>query len=172
MSQKAIIYQEQLTDEELEFLSRKAYSTRSNYFKVIRLLYLICFIIMSIVIAVYTFSPESTEPEEMEAEKLSPYFFILTTLVLMILVTLIAVLGYYQNVGKIFKDIKRKNKTIEQTIVSRKKYMPHNNTYHLFLLSVNKLSIEVSEKDYAIYNAGDEINIEYASVSKYFLGYF
>ncbi len=172
MSQGVIIYQERLTDEELDFLTRKAYSTRSNYFKVVRLFYLISLIILVILISVYTFAPESTDPEAVETARVSPSFFIIATILLMVIVTLVSILGYHQNVGKIFKDIKQKNKTIEQTVVSRKKYMPHNNTFHLFLQSASKLSIEVTEAEYSLYNKGDEINIEYASVSKYFLGYF
>jgi hypothetical protein len=50
--------------------------------------------------------------------------------------------------------------------------MPQNNTYYLYLSSAVKLSIEVSIDDYRQVAEGDELNIEYTTYSRFYLGYF
>ena len=65
-----------------------------------------------------------------------------------------------------------KRQTIERVNVTRKQYMPQNNTYYLYLSSPVKLSIEVSIDDYRQVGEGDELSIEYATHSKFYLGYF
>jgi hypothetical protein len=50
--------------------------------------------------------------------------------------------------------------------------MPLNNTYHFYLDNALKYSIEVSEDDFHRFEVNDEINIEYATYSKEYFGYY
>ena len=74
--------------------------------------------------------------------------------------------------NKINKDIRQQKKIIERVIIERKTFLPHNNTFHFYLNSLQKLSIEVDEEDFALLEEGDEISIEYAQNSGIYFGYF
>jgi hypothetical protein len=79
---------------------------------------------------------------------------------------------YRVNLRKIQLDIRHKTKTIETSHITRKLYIGTKNSYHFYLDSKVKLSIEVSDSDYERMNEGDEVSIEYTTHSKQYLGYF
>lgn len=70
------------------------------------------------------------------------------------------------------KDANQKQKVIEKVKIEKRTYLPHNNTYHFYLNSIQKLSIEVNAQDFDNYNEGDEINIEYSKNAEIYFGYF
>ncbi|MBK7689989.1 MAG: hypothetical protein IPJ31_02340 [Bacteroidetes bacterium] len=71
-----------------------------------------------------------------------------------------------------YLDAQRQTKTIERCLVLEKKAISINQSYHIFIDSKVKYSIEVVENDYDLYEIGDEINIEYSTYDKEYLGYF
>ena len=83
-----------------------------------------------------------------------------------------SLMAYRSNLYLIYRDLQSGTKTIERTIVVRKRFMPQTNTCYFFIDSRTKLSIEVSQHDYDRWNIGDELNIEYATHSKAYFGYF
>jgi len=86
--------------------------------------------------------------------------------------SVVAFMLYRFKLGKYNQDAKEKMKTIEKAIVTDKKYMHLNDTYHFYTDSEIKFSIEVGGNDFDKLLVGDEINLEYATFSKEYFGYF
>ena len=85
---------------------------------------------------------------------------------------IVATLSYFHKLHKFKMDLKHKTKIVEQVLIKSAQYMPQNNTWHFFIHSIHKVSIEVSEEFFNSYQPNDEINIEYAKYSKEYFGYF
>ena len=75
-------------------------------------------------------------------------------------------------VKNLMKDVKHKLKIIEQVQITQKKYVPFSDTYHFYINSTSKLSIEVSKKTYDSFDVNDELNIEYSKYAKEYFTYF
>ncbi len=157
-------YNEPMNGHELGFLQRKEEKERKQFTKLVRILMIICFVIPFIIAWL------KATNNERDPFSYSSYFFGVGLLLLICAVILYP--AYTYTLGKLQRDIGTGTKTIELTHITRKQYMPQNNTYHFYLNSPNKLSIEVSENDFHRMAEGDELNIEYTTVSKMYLGYF
>jgi len=88
------------------------------------------------------------------------------------LFAIVSFMSYRRSLAKIKKDLKEKTKFVESSLITEKKYMPLNNTWHFYVSSVFKYSIEVSEEDFHHFEVNDEVNIEYSRYSKEYFGYF
>ncbi|MBL7712619.1 MAG: hypothetical protein JNL13_09155 [Chitinophagaceae bacterium] len=73
---------------------------------------------------------------------------------------------------KIQLDLRQKTKIVERVTIEKKTFLPHNNTFHFYLNSAQKLSIQVEQNDFAVLSEGDEINIEYSKNAGVYFGYF
>lgn len=102
----------------------------------------------------------------------SPLRYFGFTAFLLSLCTLAVWLSYRLYLRKVLWDLKSLTKTIEQSHITRKQYMPQNKSYHFYIDSPNRLSIEVSQDDFYHMDEGDEVSIEYTTHAKIFLGYF
>lgn len=91
---------------------------------------------------------------------------------LLLFFTLVAWLSYRHKLGKYRRDLDLGQKVIERVIIESARYMPQTNTYHFFISSAHKLSIEVSEEDFHRLQPGDELSIEYARYCGEYFGYF
>lgn len=92
-----------------------------------------------------------------------------------VLILLVILAGYYsytQTLSKLSRDLREKTKVVEKTEIERKVFMPHNSSYHFYLSSTTRLSIEVDADDYQKYREGDEINLEYSKNARIYFGYF
>jgi len=98
------------------------------------------------------------------------YFITLLSLTIILLIA-IRVLQSAE-LTQIKKDIRQKTKIVERVLIERKTYLPHNNTFHFYLNSIQKLSIEVREQDFNNWKEGDEISIEYSKNAGIYFGYF
>lgn len=98
------------------------------------------------------------------------YFTGLSFLLLFFL--LVAWLSYRHKLGKYRRDLDLGQKVIERVSIESARYMPHNNSYHFFIKSTHKRSIEVSEQDFHRLQPGDELSIEYARYCGEYFGYF
>ncbi len=72
----------------------------------------------------------------------------------------------------LLKDVKQKIKLVEQVQITQKKYIPFSDSYHFYISSTTKLSIEVSKKTYDTFELNDELNIEYSKYAKEYFTYF
>lgn len=100
-----------------------------------------------------------------------PRFFVSVVILLGISFTAMW-FAYKANLGKVHADIKHRTKTIETAQILRKQYMHRSDAYYFYISSRDKMSIEVSHEDYHRLDTGDEVNIEFATHSKLYLGYF
>lgn len=106
------------------------------------------------------------------ANAFSPLRYFGFTAFLLFLSSLAVGLSYRLYLRKVFWDLKAHTKTIELSHIVRKQFMPQNNSYHFYIDSPNRLSIEVSQDDFYHMDEGDEVSIEYTTHAKIFLGYF
>lgn len=164
MTQLIRYYVEPLNNEELNFLQKKEQQDRKQLYKVVRALLFLCFIIPFIV-AWFRALNGATNP-------FSYLAYFVTVIVLLTISCIGLYLAYHSNLQLVRRDIHHRTKTIEQTHITRKQYMPQNNTWYFYLDSPTRLSIEVNEADFQRLREGDELNIEYTTYAKLHLGYF
>lgn len=98
--------------------------------------------------------------------------YFITLGLLLIIFTLILRLLRHSELQKLKKDIRQKKKIIERVLIQKKTFLPHNNTFHFYLDSLSKISIQVSEDDFMQMDEGDEICIEYSQNAEVYFGYF
>ncbi|RYD55677.1 MAG: hypothetical protein EOP56_15275 [Sphingobacteriales bacterium] len=164
MTQQLIRYNEPMTYDELDFLSKKEAGERAQYYRFIRIAMILSFI-CPFVIAWLKAIEGMDDPFSIVS-----YF---GGVLLLLAFSGVAIwLTYKRNLGKIHSDLHYKTKTIEQTHITRKQFVPQNNTYHFYIDSPIKLSIEVTPDDYRRLDKGDELSIEYSTYSQLYLGYF
>lgn len=80
--------------------------------------------------------------------------------------------GYLRMVRPYQQDLKYTDKTIEQVHVLQKKFMPQNKSFHVFIPSDVRMSVEVNETFFNQIQPGDEMSIEYSRYGEIYLGYF
>jgi hypothetical protein len=106
----------------------------------------------------------------------TPHLFYQTYLIsflALLFFTLIILFFIFEiRVKNLMKDVKHKLKIIEQVQITQKKYVPFSDTYHFYINSTSKLSIEVSKKTYDSFDVNDELNIEYSKYAKEYFAYF
>ncbi|MCB0698219.1 MAG: hypothetical protein H6551_06460 [Chitinophagales bacterium] len=159
-----ILYQEQMDADELAFLERKDEKESGQFYKVMKVLMAVCFILPFILAWIKAFAGDNNP--------FSMLFYFIGVFVLLGLTFLGSYIAYRRGLYKVRQDVKHGQKTIERTHITRKQFMPHNNTYYFYLDSPNKLSIEVSQDDYHNWEKGDELNIEYSTNAKFYFGYY
>jgi hypothetical protein len=164
MPVELIRHQEPLNEDELFFLKKKLSRERSQYFKLIRILMILCFV------CPYLIALGRAVEGAPDAFSYKVYF--LGVFFLLAFSGVGVYFAYYNNLRKVRSDIRHKTKTIERAHIVRKQYMSQNNCFYFYIDSPNKLSIEVNELDYNRLDTGDEVNIEYTSVSRIYLGYY
>lgn len=98
--------------------------------------------------------------------------FIVLFISLLAFFIVVAVIFYFQQVYNKYKDSVAQTKTVESCIILEKRTVAINLTYHFYLDSRVNNSIEVSVEVYDRYAIGDEINIEYTTHDKMYIGYF
>lgn len=155
---------EPLSNDELFFLKKKEQLDRHYFYLAVRAIMIICFVIPFLIAwisAIYGL------PNAFGYRK---YFTGVGFLICF--AGLCTYISYHYYLRKVQQDIQHNTKVIERTQITQKKFMPQNGAYYFYLNSPIKLSIEVSEQDYHRLEAGDEVNIEYTTYSKQYLGYF
>ena len=150
--------------QETNFLIQKERKERTNYFKVFRILMLVSFV-MPFIGAWYR--AYDGAPNAFSFSR----FFVSCGLLLSISF-LSTYLAYRYNLRLLQKDIKFGTKTIEVVKISKRLNVSQNDTYHFYIDSSVRLSIEVSSAYYNQLLVGDELCIEYSTYAKEYLGYF
>ena len=157
-------HNEPLEPDELAFLMRKDEKDKKSTYRVVRVLMVFCFVIPYII---SLFRATNGVPDPF-----SYTWYFSGVLFLLCFAGLCVYISYYRTMRRVELDIRNKTKTIELTQITKKQYMPHNNTFYFYLTSPNKLSIEVSGDHYHTFKEGDELSIEYTTYSNLYLGYF
>ncbi len=164
MSVSVVKYLEPLQEDERAFLKKKETRDRRQLYRTVRIIILICFIL-----------PFGMAWGTAIAGLSNPFSYgkyFTGVGVLLFLTTGGVFMAYRSNLYRIYQDLHQGTKTVERTIVTKKRFMPHTNTCYFYLDSPEKLSIEVSPADYEQWDVGDEVNIEYSTHAKAYFGYF
>ncbi len=163
-----MMHLEPLQQDELAFIERR-YNTESKlYVRTMNVLLvigtlaplLVCLILMNL-----------RGGERMPIKVVYSIYFIGFAF-MMFFVGLIAFVAYRAKILAYKKDKTEATKIVEAANIIQKKYMKLNDSYHFYLNSPNKYTIEVSANDFKKWQLGDEIKIEYARHSKEYFGYF
>jgi Ca2+/Na+ antiporter len=155
---------EPLEEDERAFIQKKRDTESKAYMYTMNRMLVIAFIVPLFVAIVYYIVT-------VQISDLVQVYFI-GLIFLLLFFALVAWLSYRHKLMKYKNDLKKGTKCIERVTIQSAQYMPQNNTYHFYIDSIVKLSIEVDEIFYHSNHPGDEINIEYAQFSHEFFGYF
>lgn len=157
-----------LNIDELEFIERRYRSESKIYMRTMNVMLVLGTLAPLIFcIGALFFMPA----DDVSLPRLYRMYFI-GLLAMLLFVGLIAFVSYREKLLDYQKDKKHKCKVIELTNVSQKKYMKLNNTYHFYLTTPNKYTIEVAPADFEKWQLGDEISIEYSQYAKEYFGYY
>ena len=163
-----MIHLEPLSQDELDFIHRR-YRTESRlYMRTMNVLLILGTLAPLVVCLVLITLSDDKRPS---IEALYKVYFV-GLLFMLLFVGLIAIVAYRIKLLAYNKDKSQRQKIVEPTNIMQKKYMKLNNTYHFYLDSPNKYTIEVSPTDFDKWQLGDEITIEYARHSKEYFGYY
>ena len=157
-------YFEPLGLQELLFLQRKEKKERRIYYIIYTLLFA-----MSLLLP---FLGAWYWDNEHRVTTFSVFKFFFSATILLFISTFSIYMVYRVYLMPIQKDIASKSKTIEGFKIRKKAFVTLNKTYHFYIDSFVKLSIEVTEEDFNKYAEGDEVYIEYSTHSKQYFGYF
>jgi hypothetical protein len=155
---------EKLNASEREFLLRRARREQRQIYKAARALMIMCFVIPFLLAWLWALDGA--------ADPFSPKRYFLGVILLGALSGIGLYAAYRKGLGPVRADLRIGTKTVEQARLTHKVYMLQNDTHYFYLNSPNKLSIEASPDDYERFNAGDEVNIEYTTHAKIYLGYY
>lgn len=158
------VHTESLNLSERQFLMRRARHEGRQLYKVARVLMALCFLIPFLLAWLWALDGAP--------DPFSPKRYFLGVLLLGTLSGGGIYLAYKKVLYPLRADLRIGTKTIERTHLMRKVYMLQNNTHHFYLDSPTRLSIEASSEDYQRFDEGDEVNIEYTTFSKIYLGYY
>ena len=164
MSAGIVRYDEPLSNEELDFLLKKRDKERKQFFRILSVLMVISFVIPFA--GAWYLAADGSE----NAFSVLRYFGF--TAFLLSFSGLAVYVSHGLSLRKLNLDIKTGIKTVELSHVVRKQYMPQNKSYHFYIDSANRLSVEVSQDEFYNMDVGDEISIEFTTHANIFLGYF
>ncbi|GAA4455731.1 hypothetical protein [Rurimicrobium arvi] len=162
-------YLEALTPSELAFLQKKAGKQVRTYRLLVRIL-LIGAVCISFAGGWKNVRSDKWPFNTVTVFSWENYF--ITLLILCVLFLFAVRFSRRTELSKIIKDMKQRVKVVERVMIEKKTFLPHNNTFHFYLNSATRLSIQVEEQDFMILNEGDEINIEYSRNAGVYFGYF
>lgn len=158
------VHTEPLNLSERQFLMRRARQEGRQLYKAVRVLMALCFAVPFLLAWLWALDGVP--------DPFSPKRYFLGVGLLGALAGGGVYIAYRRGLQPLRTDLRRSTKTIERVHLTRKVYMLQNNTHHFYLDSPTKLSIEASPEDYARLDEGDEVNIEYTTCSKIYLGYY
>jgi hypothetical protein len=159
-----VIHVEPLEPDELDFLVKKEHKERAQYYQFFSIMMFLSFLI--------PFVGSWYRAYDGAPDAFSKTKFFLGAGILMSLSAGAVYYAYRRDLRKLRLDLRKHTKTIEVTHIKTKKYMPQNNSYHFYLQTTTRMSIEVSQAEFYRLNEGDEITIEYATHSKFYLGHY
>ncbi|HET8574045.1 MAG TPA: hypothetical protein VFL76_09250 [Edaphocola sp.] len=160
-----------LEPDELAFLARKLSQERQSFWTVMRSL-LVTSVAMPVLLLVFKSIRYPDDAQLIKRAEFPDYYFLIAALLMLLLIGFAGYISYWGSVRKLARDCREKIKVIERTTILRKVFMKENHTCHFYLNTGTRLSIEVSPKDFAFFEPGDEINIEYSRNAKEYFGYY
>lgn len=164
-----------MSADELSFVNERKDVEHSAFKRIARnaLFFCVLFPTALCVVMEYVRKQEEEKRVVVPEDDSSVYLYYVAIVCAMLLFAALLGTYYYRShLLPLKKDAMEGLKTVELARVARKQFIPENNSFHFYLISDFKLSIEVRQKDYEAYKEMDEINIEYSSRAHVFFGYF
>lgn len=162
-----------LEADELNFIIHKLQKEQHSFKSVfLRLVALGVFIPAFMLFLYHSVRGESAAQQKFRQTHFPDYYYLIAGGIILVIIFFSSIYSYWMTVRKIALDTKKKNKIVERTRILKKVFMPQTKTFHFYLDSKCRLSIEVNASDYSLYQEGDEINIEYSQYSGEYFGYF
>jgi hypothetical protein len=152
-----------LSKDEIYFLRRKERVERKQFYRVVRMLLLLCFSCPFVVAWIRALAGAD--------DPFGAFTYFASVGFLMSFGGAAAYVSYRTHLMRVQRDLRGGTKTIERVHILRKQYMPQTSEYFFYIDSESKLSIEVSADDYTRFQRGDELTIEYTTHSRHYLGY-
>ncbi len=155
---------EPLEDDELAFIQKRYDKEHKAYVFGMNRLLMASVVIPFIVSGIYYVRFERTDI------MINAFLYSLGTT--LIFTGIISFFSYRRSLYDMKRDLTEKTKLVESALITEKKFMPLNNTWHFYLHNAFKYSIEVSEVDFYRFEVNDEIIIEYSRYSNEYFGYY
>lgn len=171
-------YLDDMNHDEVAFLARRLKNEKRKFGKSYKVTFFLSLaVVIMIAILMYVMHLlDPKQPDEDQVKEITPALILeiagISFLGIFAVFSTVFMGLYYQSIFLLSKDIRRKIKIVEQANIVDKKYMPHNDTYHLILDSPKRYTMEVDRDFYHSYHIGDEVNLEYARFTKIDFGYF
>jgi len=157
-------YLEPLEPGELAFLQHKEQKERKVYITI--------YVFLLVASFLFPFITSWTRFRDSEVMVFSYQKFFLSLGILLFITSFSVYVVFRNYLRRIQLDIKHKTKTISGHKILKKVVVTVKPAYHFYINSTEKLSIEVSQEDFGMYNEGDEIYVEFATYSREYFGYF
>lgn len=154
---------EPLNEDELEFVQHRYHQESKDYLFAMNWLLKVAVVIPFIVGIIYYIRYSDTY--------LMLNAFLIALLSTLGLCVIAGFASYMRNLYYLHRDTREKTKVVESVYITEKKYMALNNTWHFYITSPVKISIEVSPEDFQRFGVNDEINIEYSRHARIYFGY-
>ncbi len=158
------VFIEPMDEDEIVFIRKRYEKASKDYMRVMNIFLIACGIIPFVLGIIFALISNDVA--------VFIQVFIIGMASLTSFFIIVAVVYYLLQIYNKYRDTKCQTKLIERCMIIEKKSMYINNTFHFFLNSDVKYSIELSENDFNQYDVNDEINIEYSRYDKEYLGYF
>jgi hypothetical protein len=164
-------YLENMNEEELVYLKDTALKQKKAFLKATHYIFVCWALLMTVFFTIANFTYDPNAKLEEGITPLTPLVVVQIAIGLLVVLALVLGLVYYLSISVLFREIKNGKKVIEQSSITEKKFMKQTNSYHFYLTSIVKKSIEVEKKDFEFYDVNDEINVEYSPKSFQLFGY-
>lgn len=153
-----------LEEEEIQFLERGIAREVKEYMAGMRIMLIVCVVLPVLAAFLSLFNDALFIP----IWQVYLYGQLVTGIVF-----LIAMVGnYWRGLYPLRRDLQAGVKWAMTVQILSKRYVAENHSRHFYITGGIKVSIQVNEADYDLYQIGDEITVECTPYSRVYLGYY
>ncbi|RYD95715.1 MAG: hypothetical protein EOP54_15320 [Sphingobacteriales bacterium] len=163
-----IVYEEEMTQKEKDFIALLLERDAVGYFRVLRMMFAVAILIIVIIGLIASL----VKPENKLEEQFSMSNYIIAATLSLLLLLGITIYGKKKFSGKYRADLKHGLKRVIALSIQQKQYVELSQTFHFHLNYPGLNSIQVNVADFKTFNVGDVIHVEFAKYSQTYLGYF
>ncbi len=163
-----IVYEEEMSHKEKEFIAQLLERDSVGYFRVLRMMFVVA---MSSIVIIGLIASLVKPENKLEEQFSLPNYIIASTLALLLLLG-ITIYGKKRFSRKYRSDLKHGLKRVIALSIQQKQYVELSQTFHFHLNYPGLNSIQVSVEDFKTFHIGDVIHVEFAKYSQTYLGYF
>lgn len=156
------LFNTELSLEERTFLQDSYQKNKRRFIK--NTLFITCIALIVALSSLFKFDMETKQVY------LNWFVFACVLIVLFAIIAISTLIAYFIKIHPLKKDYLCNNKLIEVVTITKKVHMKTTDTFHFYVLSAFRLSIEVDQLIFNQYEVDDELNLELSYYSHCFLG--